>query len=65
MTYVTDHHIGWIARALDPGKMIRGVNLEDPTAFDPGVPYKCTHPDRALAAHGAGASIQALLASGA
>jgi endoglucanase len=42
LDYVRAHNIGLIAWALVPGVMIRGYDLTDPTAFDPGVPYTCT-----------------------
>jgi hypothetical protein len=63
LAYVTAHHIGLIAWALDPGVMIRGTNLEDPTAFDPGVPYVCGNVDLSAGGQGAGASILAMFTS--
>jgi hypothetical protein len=64
LAYVTTHHVGLIAWALSPGNMIRGTNLEDPTAFDPGVTYQCDHPNHSPDAQGAGAAIRTLFSSG-
>jgi hypothetical protein len=62
--YVTAHHVGLIAWALAPGNMIRGTNLEDPTAFDSGVPYQCNRANHGPDAQGAGVSIRTLFGSG-
>ncbi len=59
LSYLVAHHIGLIAWTLQPGNMIRGTNLEDPTAFDPGVAYQCVAKS-GLDAQGAGADIRAL-----
>jgi len=63
LSYVTAHHFGLIAWALDPGNMIRGTDLEAPTQFDPGVPYQCVPTSPGPAAQGAGASIHELFTS--
>ena len=63
MHYVTAHHVGLIAWALESGNMIRGSNLNDPTAFDPGIPYQCVRTSPGADAQGAGASIRALFAA--
>ena len=60
MDYVMSHHVGLIAWALQPGNMIRGSDLRDPTAFDPGVPFRCSPNPADLAAQGAGVEIRTL-----
>jgi hypothetical protein len=63
LSYVRAHHIGLIAYALQPGLMIRGNNLEDPTNFDSGSPYQCSATDTGSGAQGAGADLRALFMS--
>ena len=63
LAYVTAHHIGLIAWALDPGVMIRGTNLDDPTAFDPGAAYVCGRSDMGSQAQGPGALILSMFSS--
>jgi Cellulase (glycosyl hydrolase family 5) len=65
LEYLQRHKIGLIAWALVPGVLIRGQNLNDPTSFDPGVPYTCrggldTGPD----AQGAGRDLVNLFQTG-
>jgi hypothetical protein len=59
LSYLKSNNIGLIAWTLQPGIMVEGSNLEDPTAFSSSSPYQCAkvNPDNA---QGSGADIRAL-----
>ena len=63
MSYLKSHNIGLIAWTLQPGNMIRGNNLENPTSFDNGVTYQCTKNTNNPNAQGSGTDIRNLFLS--
>jgi endoglucanase len=63
LKYLYGHHVGLIAWALVPGVLIRGTNLDDPTAFNSGVAWECKQVDPGPQAQGPGQVIRAYFAA--
>jgi hypothetical protein len=63
LSYLSEHNVGLVAWALVPGVLIRDGDLDDPTAFNPGVPWKCASGDFGPRSQGAGQSILAFFAA--
>jgi endoglucanase len=63
LSYLVGHHVGLIAWALVPGVLIRGTNLDDPTAFNRGVPWECQSADPGPQAQGPGQVVRAYFAA--
>jgi endoglucanase len=63
LSYLAEHHVGLIAWALVPGALIRGTNLDDPTAFNPGVTWRCVNTNGGPPSQGAGQLIQDFFAA--
>lgn len=59
LSYLAEHRVGLIAWALVPGVLIRGTDLDDPTAFNPDVPWKCEATDPGPRAQGSGQLVRA------
>jgi hypothetical protein len=63
LSYLVEHHVGLIAWALVPGALIRGNDLDDPTAFSPGVTWRCVNTNGGPPSQGAGQLIQDFFAA--
>jgi len=54
LSYLSDRQVGLVAWSLLPGVLIRGNNLDDPTAFNSGVAWTCKSANPGPKAQGAG-----------
>ena len=63
LSYLSEHNVGLLAWALIPGVLIRGGDLDDPTAFNPGVAWKCAAIHAGLQQQGAGEVVRAFFAA--
>jgi endoglucanase len=58
LSYLSDRQVGLVAWSLLPGVLIRGNNLDDPTAFNPGVAWTCRPGNSGPRAQGAGQAVR-------
>jgi hypothetical protein len=63
LSYLAEHNVGLIAWALVPGVLIRGNDLDDPTAFNSGATWRCVSSNPGPQAQGAGQLIQDFFAA--
>jgi Cellulase (glycosyl hydrolase family 5) len=63
LSYLAEHHVGLIAWSLVPGVLIRGNDLDDPTAFNSGATWRCVSSNPGPQAQGAGQLIQDFFAA--